>query len=260
MKNAIFISVRSNSTRLPNKATLDLCGKPTIQYLIENNTDPEFKQRHIENLKKSKHAQKIILCTSTQSQDEILCQIAKKMDIDFFRGSLEDKLQRWLGACKKYNIDFFVNADGDDLFFDHGLADHIFEQHRESPCDFIDGRGLYNDVYGISTPALKRVCEIKATDETEFIRPYFTDTGLFNVTSVENLPTKYIKNNSRMTLDYKEDFMFFEKIIKLLGQESITFDNVLALLSNNPDINKINFHLEEKWRQNQKKINKMVIK
>ena len=134
--NAIFISVRTGSTRLPNKAILQLCGKPTIQHRINN-------------LKQSSKADEIVLCTTQLDSDDILCEIAERSGIQYFRGSSEDKLMRWLGACEKYDVDFFVNADGDDLFFDYGLADHLFNQYEESRSEFIDGHGLYVDVYGI---------------------------------------------------------------------------------------------------------------
>ena len=58
MVNSILITVRTSSTRLPRKAILDINGKPTIQYLIEN-------------IKKSKLADKIILCTSEEPDDDI---------------------------------------------------------------------------------------------------------------------------------------------------------------------------------------------
>ena len=75
MVNSILITVRTSSTRLPRKAILDINGKPTIQYLIEN-------------IKKSKLANKIILCTSEEPDDDILCQIATDCVIDYYIGSL----------------------------------------------------------------------------------------------------------------------------------------------------------------------------
>ena len=50
--NAIFITVRSGSTRLPNKATLGIGDKATIEYVIQN-------------AKRSKYADKVVLCTTT---------------------------------------------------------------------------------------------------------------------------------------------------------------------------------------------------
>lgn len=245
--NCIFISVRNSSTRLPNKAILDLCGKPTIQYLIEN-------------MMHSKCADKIILCTSEREEDNILCDIATRCGIDHFRGSLDDKLVRWRDVCKEYDVDFFVNVDGDDLFFDVDLADIVIDQYKNDPCDFIDGNGFYNDVYGIKTTALNKVCEIKDSDSTEYIRLYFTETGIFQTRKVKDIPIKYIKGDIRMTLDYPEDFEFFKKVIEGVLPEPLTFDNILKFIYNNPGVSQINFSLDEMWKENQKKIKHFKLK
>jgi len=245
--NCIFISVRNSSTRLPNKAILDLCGKPTIRYLIES-------------MKRSDSAEKIILCTSNKQEDDVLCDIASRCGIDYFRGSLDDKLVRWSDACKEYGVDFFVNVDGDDLFFDVDLADLVIEQYKKKHCDFIDGHGLYNDVYGIKASALNTVCEIKDSDSTEYIRLYFTETGIFQIRRIEDIPIKYTKSDIRMTLDYPKDFEFFEKVIEGVSPEPLTFDNVLEFIYNNPEVSQINFSLDEMWKENQKKIKTFQIK
>mgnify|MGYP001491871988 FL=1 len=245
--NCIFISVRNSSTRLPNKAILDLCGKPTIQHLIES-------------MMNSRSADKIILCTSEREEDDILCDIASHCGVEYFRGSLDDKLIRWRDACKEYEVDFFVNVDGDDLFFDVDLADIVIDQYKNNPCDFIDGHGLYNDVYGIKATALNEVCEIKDSDSTEYIRLYFTETGIFQTRKIKDIPTKYIKGNIRMTLDYPEDFEFFKRVIEGVSLEPLTFDNILKFIYNYPETSCINFFLEEDWKINQEKIKHFKIK
>ena len=238
----IFISARTSSTRLPNKALLDLCGKPTIQYLIDN-------------LKNSVHADIIILCTSALPEDKILCEIAAASGIDFFQGSLEDKLHRWRGACEEFNVDFFVNVDGDDLFFDFGLADLVFQQRNEEKIDFIDGWGLYNDVYGISYEALLKVCNDKENNEIEYIRPYFLSNHSLATQQLKNVPNKYIKKY-RMTLDYKEDLDFFKTVIEGVvdSGKPLAFENIISFLEHNPTTKDINFFLEEHWKKNQKKL------
>tara|TARA_R100000008_G_scaffold85753_1_gene76538 strand:+ start:2914 stop:3657 length:744 start_codon:yes stop_codon:yes gene_type:complete len=246
--NSIFISVRTNSSRLPNKAILDLCGKPSIQYLIEN-------------LKNSKFANKIILCTTERQDDDILCKIAKSSGIKIFRGSEKDKLLRWLGACEQYGVEFFVNVDGDDLFFDFELADLCLSQ--SAGVDFIDGRGLYNDVYGIRAECLRIVCETKNSKDTEFIRPHFVDPKKrFVIQEIKNVPPKYKKKNIRMTLDYLEDFVFFESVIEhfKLSKTKMTFDGILELLKNKPELIEINWFREKEWRDNQNKmINRVIL-
>ena len=198
--NVIFISVRTGSSRLPKKALYEIQGKTTIEYLIDR-------------LKKSKYAEKVIVCTTELKEDDILCDIAERNDIDYFRGSSPDKLMRWLGATERYGVDFFVNVDGDDIFFDAELADICFEQRKD--VDFIDGQGQYNDVYGVSSHALNMVCESKQSNETEFIKPFFYDIKEYiNIQKIVNVPDKYKKRKMRLTLDYEEDFEFFKNVIE----------------------------------------------
>ena len=208
----------------------------------------------------SRSADKIILCTSDRKEDDVLCNIASGCGIEYFRGSLNDKLIRWRDACKEYKVDFFVNVDGDDLFFDVDLADIVIDQYKNNPCDFIDGHGLYNDVYGIKATALNKVCEIKDSDSTEYIRLYFTETGIFQTRKIKDVPIKYIKGDIRMTLDYPEDFEFFKKVIEGVSLEPLTFDNILKFIYNYPETSCINFFLEEDWKINQEKIKHFKIK
>jgi len=241
-----------NSTRLPKKAIADLGGRPTIQYLIER-------------LKKSTEADEIILCTTEFEEDNILCEIAEKSGIKYFRGSSEDKLLRWHGACQKYNVEFFVNVDGDDLFFDVGLADLCLKQGKESstPIDFIDGRGLYNDVYGISYSSLDVVCKTKKDKDTEFIRPHFINPpDRFSTQKIKDVPEKYKKQNIRMTLDYEEDLLFFRNVVNHfnISCEEMSFENILHYLNSNPDVVQINWFREEEWKNNQiKMINRVIL-
>ena len=236
--NAIFITVRSGSTRLPNKSVIEIFGKPTIQYLIDN-------------MKKVQNAEKIILCTTTLDEDDVLCQIAKRSGIECFRGSVDDKLSRWLGACEKYAVDFFVNVDGDDLFFDNELVERVILQYNESRPDFIDGQGyLYNDVYGIPFTSLVHVCERKSEESTEYIKPHFNDSELF-IEKVKDYDPKWKKKNIRMTLDYDEDLQFFETVINGLGEQELTFDNISNYLTDNPNVVDINWHMENEWKKRQ---------
>jgi spore coat polysaccharide biosynthesis protein SpsF len=249
MKHALFVSVRTGSSRLPNKAILKINDRFTIEYLIER-------------LKNVKFTKNIVLCTTTLPQDDILCDIAVENGIKYFRGSSEDKLQRWMDASNHFNIERFVNADGDDIFYDAPLADLCFQQLLNSNADFIDGSGFYNDVYGIKVETLKKVCEIKDSNETEFIKPYFIESGFFNHEKLQNVPKIYHKTNMRMTLDYEKDFLFFKEVIGSLNENKqyLDFSKILNFLIDNPDVVNINSYLDKDWRENQKKLSKLILK
>jgi spore coat polysaccharide biosynthesis protein SpsF len=251
MNKAIFITVRTGSKRLPEKALLEINGVPNISRLISR-------------LKRSKEADLIVLCTTMLPEDDILCEIAQRNHISFFRGSCEDKLERWLGAAKKYDVEFFVTADGDDLFCEAELIDLAFGQYERTRGDFIEGKGLICGAftYAIKTTALEKVCQIKNTSDTEMMWVYFTDTGLFNVEELSNVPVIFKRPNIRMTLDYEDDFKFFKKITEGLGDKKPDFDlrDIVAFLDSNPDIIKINQHLQERFLENQKKKTKLILK
>ena len=57
------------------------------------------------------------MCTTTRTDDDILANIASRNGIKYFRGSIEDKLKRWLNAAEKFNVEYIITADGDDLFW-----------------------------------------------------------------------------------------------------------------------------------------------
>jgi spore coat polysaccharide biosynthesis protein SpsF (cytidylyltransferase family) len=246
---AVFITVRTGSSRLPNKALLKINDRHTIEYVIES-------------AKRSRLADMVILCTTNLEEDRILCEIATSNGIEYYCGSVEDKLERWKGAALKYNIDFFVTADGDDLFCSTELMDLAFGQYSRNNSEFIQGEGLVSGsfTYGIATPALLKVCDIKDTDETEMMWVYFTETGVCAIEALENVPNIYLRDDIRMTLDYKEDFDFFSTVINHFGSRLFSTDTVLQYLDENKEVIGINYFLEDKWRQNQISKTKLELK
>ena len=236
MNKAILISVRTGSTRLPNKSILKIKNKYTVEYVINS-------------VKKSKYADKIVLCTTQLKEDDILCRIANENNIKFHRGSTNNKWHRWFGALIEFDIDSFVTADGDDLFYDAGLADLCFEKLEKN--DFVNGQGLYNDVYGITKSTLEWIVKMK---NIESIEPHQIvnniENTFFKIHKLKDVDEIYNKKNIRMTLDYEEDFKFFKKVIESL-KDDFSLQDVLDYLENNPEVIDINVEKEKDWKINQ---------
>jgi len=236
MLKAIFISVRTGSTRLPNKSMLKIKNKHTIEYVIDS-------------VKKSKHADEIVLCTTKKAEDVILGAVAEVNKIKFYYGDEHDKFKRWYSAAKKFNIDYFVTVDGDDLFYDSKLSDMCFEQAENG--DVINGQGLYNDTYGFKTTTVKTILDLaknKVVEPHEVIG-YLKDTKL-KVSKLINVPDILKKKNIRMTLDYQEDFDFFKTIFENINDD-FTLNDVLAYIDNNKSVIDINYFRENDWKVNQ---------
>ncbi|MGZ3652310.1 MAG: cytidylyltransferase domain-containing protein [Bdellovibrionota bacterium] len=247
----IFVTVRTASTRLPQKCLLKIAGTPVIEHLIHR-------------LKRCREASQIVLCTTTNLEDKVLVEIAERNGILSFCGSEHDKLGRWHAAAEHFGVDFIVTADGDDPFCEPELIDLAFRQSAGG-ADFIQAPGLVCGAftYGIRASALAKVCQIKGTDDTEMMWPYFTDTGLFKVETLQGVEAYYRRPEVRATLDYPEDFEFFRNIIEHFtakGKNAYTMRDILHYLDEKPEVIQINQHLQEKFLANQKAKTKVVLK
>lgn len=252
MKSAIFITVRSDSSRLPNKALLPILGKPTIEMVILR-------------AKLVKNADAVIVCTTERSADDDIVQIADKCGVLHYRGSLDDKLDRWLGAAKKFKVDGFVTMDGDDLLCDSELMAMGIEQLRMSDVDFIEApQGLIcgSFTYSIRTTALEKVCSIKGTSDTEMMWVYFKDTGLFKVSALKVSDPVFYDSNIRMTLDYDEDFAFFKAIFEHFNcvNNDTPLRDIVPYLKAHPEVVQLNAFRHQDWSSNQQRKTKLVLK
>ena len=100
MKTAFLITARLKSTRLPKKILLEVAGKPLIVHMLDR-------------IKNATSIDKIIICTSTNHQDDPLEEIAGQEQVSCFRGSEEDVLVRLLEAAQSHGLKYFANITAD---------------------------------------------------------------------------------------------------------------------------------------------------
>ena len=242
MSQAIFVTVRTGSTRLPHKALLDvLPGKRSIDFLLDR-------------LAYSTRADVRVLCTTNLPEDDILASIAIDHGVEVFRGSTEDKLARWLGAARRFGIDKFVTADGDDLLCAPDLIDRALEILSTERVDFLEAPdfpcGAFS--YGINVEALHQVCAIKKTTDTEMMWMYFKDTGLFRTATLSLTDENLRRPTYRMTLDYPEDLEFFRTVLAHFGgRVDVRLRDVLAYLDSHPEVRALNEFRQSDFLANQ---------
>ena len=198
----------------------------------------------IDRLKRSSKVSEIVLCTSTEPEDDELIEVAQANDVLSFRGSPEDVLERMLGAADHFGFDYLLSITADCPLVDPEYADLMVEKYLETSADLIRQFDLPHGAfsYGIKVKALRKVVEIKDSNETEVWGRYFSDTGLFEVLDMEVTKETHKQPGLRMTLDYPEDFQFLEKIFAALHKEGEVFslDEILDFLTHNPDVVGIN--------------------
>jgi spore coat polysaccharide biosynthesis protein SpsF len=236
-RTGVFLSVRDKATRLPGKVMRPVHGRPILAHLIDR-------------LKLNIEADIVVMTTSINPGDDGLVDVAAENGIECFRGSEDDKLIRYLDAADKYDLDFAVIVDGDDIFCDSMFIDQVITAWRKSDDDFIICGDLPCGItpYGVKIVSLRKVIDLKAEDDTEVWGGYFTDTGLFECATLDVAP-HHRHPDWRMTLDYEEDLSFFKAVFDELYQtgEVFRYDDIVALLTQKPEIVAINLERQKQF-------------
>lgn len=229
MKIGFLITARLKSSRLPYKLLLDLNGKTMIE-------------RVIDRAKEVISTDRIVLCTSINTQDNPLKAISQKNGIHCFRGSEADVLQRLCDAADFHGFDHVVNITGENPFFSIEMAHQVKRNIEEAKPDFtyINGLPIGCAVYGLNIKALRVVCEIKQEVDTEIWGYLINRPEIFNVSCIE-APKEMRIGDVRITSDYPEDFELLSQLYYALGNHNIpNYMSLVELLKERPDLLNIN--------------------
>jgi len=229
MKIGFLITARLKSERLPLKIIKDLNGKTVIERLIDR-------------IKEIEDITDIVLCTSTNSQDKPLVDIARKNNIYYFNGDAQDVLKRLLNAAKFYKLDYFLGITADNPLITIHYSNLIVDEIKRSKYDFIklDGLPLGVATYGMKVKALEVVCKIKSIVDTE-IWGYLIDRPEIFDTKTIKIEDKLNRPELRLTLDYEEDYELIRNIYcNIPFKKVLNLYNVIDYLDKNPEIAKIN--------------------
>ena len=243
MKKVVgLITVRSESSRLPRKCFLPLGNKTVIETVIDRCKASEIVP---------------IICTTVSSADDPLEELSKNYNIHVYRGSIKNKMQRWLKCAELFNLEDFHTVDADDPFFDQNLIVKSMKLRRYSNLDFVkpsiySSNGGASVGYSIKTAYLSSI--IKNTNEdadTEMIDNFIESSHNCSSARIEESHT--LDYQIRLTLDYEEDYWLIATIVRILGPNPER-KKIIELFKNNPDLRNINFFRNIDWSNRQKEI------
>jgi len=232
----IIIQARSNSTRLPKKVTKKIEGKTILEHVIER-------------AKKIKNCSRIILATTNKKEDDILENTAKKLDIEVFRGSEEDVLDRYYQSAKFFKIDPIVRVTADCPLLDADIAEKVINFYFQNNYDYVSNvnpptfpDGMDVEVFNFKSVE-KSWKEAKLRSEREGVNDYILKNP--HLFKMGNLANDEDISNIRLTLDEKEDMILIKKIYKELYNKNYFFGlkDILELFKRKPELIKINQHI-----------------
>ena len=202
----------------------------------------------------------VILTTSTDKSDDELIEIAKNHKIEFFRGALENKLKRWYDCFNKFDIDFAIEIDGDDLCYSYDLGKQAVDEIKLKNTELLTTPpnamvGLFT--YALTKNAITKLYRVAKNEQTntDVITKFIEKANL----KVNYISTKEYESNEqmRLTLDYEEDLQFFRELYVRMDVSTNTKE-IIDYLRIHPELCRINYHRHQDYLRNQAKFNAKI--
>jgi spore coat polysaccharide biosynthesis protein SpsF len=228
-----ILQARMSSSRLPGKVMADLLGEPMLA-------------RQIERLRRCRTIDRLLLATSIDPADDALAELAARIGIECFRGSLDDVLDRFHAAMAGRGADQIVRLTGDCPLIDPGLIDRLVELHvaggYDHSCNTLTPRwpdGLDAEVMraGVLEAAWR---EATLPSEREHVTRFiYTRPERFRLGS---LVGDADLSDQRWTVDTPEDLAMVRAVYAALYPANPAFgtEDILAFLAAHPEIAALN--------------------
>ncbi len=230
-----LLQARMSSTRLPGKVLLPICGKPMIMLQVER-------------IRRARHIDRLIVATSSQTDDAPLAEACQAADVECFRGDLDDVLDRFRQAARPLAPDHVVRLTGDCPLTDAAVIDAVIDFHLAGRHDYTsnaleptwpDGLDVEIFRHELLETAWQRA---SLPSEREHVTPYMYNGGRYRIAHCRN-----DKDLSalRWTVDEPEDLAFVTAVFERLYENNPAFAmaDVLALLQRFPELGRINAHI-----------------
>jgi spore coat polysaccharide biosynthesis protein SpsF (cytidylyltransferase family)/predicted dehydrogenase len=244
LKIGCLLSVREKATRLPKKVLLDLAGKPLTVRLLHR-------------LAMARGVDQVILSTSSHPDDEVLAILAEEEGFAAFRGSEEDKLDRYYQTALHYGLDAVIVVDGDDPFCFPEAIDLVAAALHEGnvDCVYLSGLPLGAASTGLTTDALRRVLEMKDERDTEVWGGYFIGSGRFNSREIRIDDPLLNHPEIRLTLDYQEDYELITRVAQAFDNRfNFSSHELMDLLVNQqPELAMLNIEAQKRYESHLQK-------
>lgn len=235
MKKVVgIVQARCGSNRFPDKIFADISGYPLIWHVINR-------------LKHAKTLDQIVLATTLSPSDDKLYGWALDNNLEVYRGSETNVLNRFLKAAEFVGADVIVRITADDPLKEPTIIDEAVIKFFEGDIDLVTNNypptypeGL--DVEVFSRNALNRAEKESSNPfEHEHVTQYFyRNPKLFKIYNItNNFDLSYL----RWTVDFDVDLEMIRKIYALLfknAQEIFSLSDVLSVLQKYPEISHIN--------------------
>lgn len=239
MKVGIIVQARLNSTRCPRKVLKKIYNQYTvIDFLLKR-------------LRLSKKVDKFILAVP-KSNHKIFLKIAKKNKFELHLGPEKNVLKRFYEAANKFNLNTIIRITSDSPLMDAKMIDSAINEFNLKKVDYLNNilipsypLGIHLEIFSFETLS-KIYQKTKNNKHKEHVTPF-----IYNNKRKFLIYTKVLKQklqNYRFTIDFKEDLIFFRKILNKSNKGiRINFYDVIKILKKNPELFSINNNFKKRF-------------
>lgn len=233
MSAVAIIQARMGSTRLPGKVLADICGQPLLQRLVDRVLATPGLDR-------------VVVATTLDAADDVLADWCVLHGVPFYRGSVDDVLDRFWQCAQLYPADFVVRITADDPLKDPELIAQAISLCDSAPeIDYASNtlqptypEGL--DVEVVRFRTLERAArEAKLPSEREHVMPYIWNHPDRFALRGFTMPTDL--SHWRWTVDKPADLELIRLIFaQFIDQPLVSYRAVIEWLIDHPELLALN--------------------
>ena len=186
---------------------------------------------HLKRILQAKTIDKLKIATTDEEGSKFIVEVADKLGVEYFKGSVEDVLSRFYGTAESEKPDYVIRLTSDCPLIDPNVIDAVVTFALEHPeYDYVHTEaksfpdGLDTEVMKFSAIE-KAYKEANLKSEREHVTPYIWKNGtaeggaIFNTYNYPNPDGEYNADDYRITIDEPEDFEVIKALIENIGIE-----------------------------------------
>ncbi|HTD10131.1 MAG TPA: glycosyltransferase family protein [Solirubrobacteraceae bacterium] len=231
------VTGRMGSSRMPGKTMAELAGVPALTHIISR-------------LQRVPSLDGIVVATTVDPEDDVICECAQAMAVPAYRGSVTDVLGRVLNAAVSVGAATIVRITGDAPLTDPAIVEAVIAAFLRDRPDFASNClggsqypiGLAVEIFPTAQLELAERCTVAARDR-EHVTLFFEEhPEWLRLLSVAPTNARHRRPNLRLTLDTPKDYEVIATLYDALYDTDACFglDAVLAYLERHPEVAMLN--------------------
>jgi spore coat polysaccharide biosynthesis protein SpsF (cytidylyltransferase family) len=232
MRTWAVVTGRMGSERLPGKTVAEIAGRPSLGWICLR-------------AEAATSIDGVVVATSDEPGDSVIRDWCVGNGLPCHSGSLDNVLDRTLGAARSVSADRLVFINGDSPLTDPAVIDAAVARHDRGDADYVSsvhGGGGYPDGYSVEVflaSSLELVARSHGADvmvREHTTIPFYAPGGPFRAAPLT--PARSPHAGLHLSLDTESDLGLIRDIYRALIPSSRTFgyDEVMRLLEDDPGL------------------------